>query len=56
MGVVVGDAVPPTVRYESGLRFEHVAPEEQIVLGGILERFSSTQEGKRSVVRGPRLV
>ena len=49
MGVVVGDAASPTLRYESGLRFEHLSPEQQIVLDGVLERLSLTQSGKRSI-------
>jgi PilZ domain len=44
-----GDAVSATLRYESGLRFEYLSPEQQIVLDGVLERYS-----QRSVVRGQR--
>lgn len=50
-----GEAVSPTLRYESGLLFERLSPEQQIVLDGVLERLSLTQAGKRSI-RGLRSV
>ena len=35
------DAVPPTRRYESGVVFTRVSPEQQIALEGVLERLAA---------------
>ena len=53
MGVAAGDAVSPIHRYESGLRFDHLSPEQQSVLDAVLDRLSRSQARKRVIFQDP---
>ena len=52
IGTVQKDAVPPTLRYESGLIFTDLSPEQHLVLESVLERLSPPRDVRDSGVAG----
>ena len=52
IGTVQKDAVPPTLRYESGLIFPDLSPEQHLVLESVLERLSPPRDARDSGLAG----
>ena len=50
IGTARKDAVPPTLRYESGLIFTDLSPEQHLVLESVLERLSPPRDVRDSGV------
>lgn len=52
IGTAEKDAVPPTLRYESGLIFTDLSPEQHLILESVLERLSPPRDVRDSGVAG----
>ena len=52
IGPVQKDAVPPTLRYESGLVFTDLSPDQHLVLESALERLSPPRVMRDSGLAG----